>query len=74
MNHNFWYENPYQLINKKHIKNIIPERHMNRNEKLNSLVRLSFVISLVFMILTNNSNYLVVCCNNFKFLFYLVPK
>ena len=47
MNHNFWYENPYQLLNKKYIRNVVPTNEMNKNEKLNSLVRLSFVISIV---------------------------
>ena len=36
MNHNFWYENPYQLLDKKHIKKLIPDNKMNKNEKLNS--------------------------------------
>ena len=46
----FWFENPLQLINKKYIFNILPNSEMNQNEKLNSLVRLSFLVSLVLLI------------------------
>ena len=56
----FWFENPLQLINKKYILNILPNSEMNQNEKLNSLVRLSFLVSLVLLILTNNTNYFII--------------
>ena len=56
----FWFEDPLQLINKKYISNILPNTEMNQNEKLNSLVRLSFLISIILFILTNNLNYLII--------------
>lgn len=60
MNDIFWFENPLQLINKKYILNILPNTEMNQNEKLNSLVRLSFLVSLILLIITNNTNYFII--------------
>ena len=59
MNHNFWYEYPSQLIDPKYILNLIPKNNMTKNEKLNCIVRLSILIAIVLIILTNNGNYLM---------------
>lgn len=60
MDNNFWLSNPNQLIDKRYIFNLIPKESMNKNEKLNSLVRLSFLCSIIFSILTNDSNYFII--------------
>ena len=60
MDNNFWLSQPNQLIDKKYVFNVIPKDSMNKNEKLNALVRLSFFISVVFSLITNDSNYFVI--------------
>lgn len=60
MENNFWLSNPNQLTDKRYIFNLVPKESMNKNEKLNSLVRLSFVCSIIFSIITNDSNYFII--------------
>ena len=59
MTDNFWYNNINILYNKDNILEIIPLREYNFNRKLNSLVRLSIIYSIISYLITNNNN--VIC-------------
>ena len=59
MTDNFWYNNINVLYNKDNILEIIPLRKFNFNRKLNSLVRLSIVYTIISYLITNNNN--VIC-------------
>ena len=47
MKDNFWLENPSILIDKNRLKEFIPLKEMNLSEKLNSLIRFSFYVSII---------------------------
>lgn len=51
----FWLDAPKELIQNF---NIIPLDGMNFEEKLNTLVKLTFYVSILLIIITNNFNYL----------------
>ena len=57
----FWYDDIWVLINPSKIKKYIPLKKYTKNEKLNSIVRLSIYISLLFIILTGHNNYIFIC-------------
>tara|TARA_B100000767_G_scaffold177711_2_gene166088 strand:- start:1554 stop:2216 length:663 start_codon:yes stop_codon:yes gene_type:complete len=56
----FWYDDIWVLLDPVKIKKYIPLKQYTKNEKLNSIVRLSIYISLLFVILTGNNNYIFV--------------
>tara|TARA_B110000285_G_C15049337_1_gene576122 strand:+ start:192 stop:914 length:723 start_codon:yes stop_codon:yes gene_type:complete len=59
MTDNFWYNNINVLYDKDNILEIIPLRKYNFNRKLNSLVRLSILYSIISYLIKNNIN--VIC-------------
>ena len=66
-----WFENPKILIEPRSLGKYLPLKEYSRNEKLNSLVRLSLYISVLFIILSFNFNYIFVLIGT-AFLTYLV--
>jgi len=58
MKDNFWLENPPILIDKERLREFIPLKDMNLSEKLNSLVRFSFYISIILTIFYQKYLYL----------------
>lgn len=66
-----WFEDPKILIEPRSLGKYLPLKDYSRNEKLNSLVRLSLYISVLFIILSMNLNYIFVLIGT-AFLTYLV--
>ena len=66
-----WFEDPKVLIEPRNWGKYIPQKHQSKNEKLNSLVRLSLYISVLFVIISMNMNYVFVFIIT-AFLTYLV--
>jgi len=56
----FWYENPDILFKNTKLSRFFPFPRMSENEKLNSITRLSFYISVIMYIYTGNYLYLFV--------------
>ena len=53
----FWFNNYQIIFNKDRLIEFVPTKDMSNSEKLNSLVRLSLYISILFAILKNNYLY-----------------
>jgi len=56
----FWYEDIAVLFEPIKLKKYIPLKSYSKEEKLNSIVRLGFYISLLFLVFTFNINYLFI--------------
>ena len=56
----FWYEDITVLFEPTKLKKYIPLKSYSKEEKLNSIVRLGFYISLLFLVFTFNINYLFI--------------
>lgn len=55
MSISFWINQPTILLKKKYILDILPNKNMEFNEKLNTITRLIILLSMVGYIITNNS-------------------
>jgi hypothetical protein len=53
-NDNFWLNDPTLLINTKQITHLWPNKNMNDVDKLNSLVRLIFFLTILFFVIFRN--------------------
>lgn len=56
----FWYEDISVLLEPTKLKKYIPLKSYSKAEKLNAIVRLGFYISILFIILTSNLNYIFI--------------
>jgi hypothetical protein len=56
----FWYDDISVLFDKTKLNKYIPLKSYTRDEKLNSIVRISIYVSLIFLFLTGNTNYLFI--------------
>lgn len=56
----FWYEDVSVLLDPSKLKKYIPLKSYSKVEKLNAIVRLGIYISILFIILTSNFNYLFI--------------
>ena len=58
-----WFEDVTELINKKNIFTIIPQKNFTTNQNINAVMRLSIIISIILVILYRKVEYLfiVVC-------------
>ena len=56
----FWYDNINVLFNRSKLHKYIPLKSYSRDEKLNSIVRVSIYIAILFLFLTGNVNYLFI--------------
>lgn len=56
----FWYEDVSVLLEPSKLKKYIPLKSYSKVEKLNAIVRLGIYISILFIILTSNVNYLFI--------------
>lgn len=56
----FWFKNISVLFDKNKLLNYFPSSDMPLNEILNSLVRLSFYVSIIFIIFRRNLNYIFI--------------
>jgi predicted membrane protein len=56
----FWYDNISVLFEPSKLKKYIPLKSYSKAEKLNAIVRLGIYISILFIILTSNFNYLFI--------------
>ena len=66
----FWYDDINVLFNRNKLHKYIPLKSYSRDEKLNSIVRISIYISLLFLFLTGNVNYLFIVIFSQSRLFY----
>lgn len=66
-----WFEDLKILIEPRNWGKYLPLKDYSRNEKLNSLVRLSLFLSVIFIILSFNFNYIFILIGT-AFLTYLV--
>ena len=57
---NFWFDDFTILFNINKLKDFFPSNNMSLNEILNSLVRLSFYLSLIFILFRKNVNYIFI--------------
>lgn len=69
----FWYEDPSILLNINRITEFFPTDTMTYSEKLNSIFRLSILISLILMIIRKNYLYLYIAILG-GFFTYLLDK
>ena len=51
MNDRFWSEDIKILFHKNNISKFIPQKNMNNAQKLNAIVRFSFYLSLILVLL-----------------------
>lgn len=56
----FWYNNLNDLIKKDNLSKLIPNKNFTYDENLNSIVRLSIVLTFFLVLFTNDINYIVV--------------
>lgn len=56
-----WYANLKTLFEKDKLMKFFPSKTMNINEKLNSIVRLTFYISIFMIIYSQDINYIFIC-------------
>ena len=56
----FWYEDISVLLEPSKLKKYIPLKSYSKAEKLNAIVRLGFYISILFIVLTSNLNYIFI--------------
>ena len=56
----FWYDDVSVLLEPSNLKKYIPLKSYSKAEKLNAIVRLGIYISVLFIILTGNLNYLFI--------------
>tara|TARA_B100000795_G_C22803805_1_gene443522 strand:- start:889 stop:1560 length:672 start_codon:yes stop_codon:yes gene_type:complete len=56
----FWYNNISVIFEPNKLKKYIPLNSYSKSEKLNSIVRLGFYISFLFIVFTFNINYLFI--------------
>ena len=56
----FWYDDISVLFDKNKLNKYIPLKSYTRDEKLNAIVRISIYISVLFLLLTGNTNYLFI--------------
>lgn len=59
MNNLFWFENPQILLTQ--LNECYPKNTLTYNQNLNSIVRLSIIIGIIFALLANNLTYLFFC-------------
>jgi len=57
MTDNFWFYNPYILINSDRLKEFVPTKDMTNIEKLNALMRLSIYLSIILFLYSHNYLY-----------------
>ena len=55
-----WYEDFSILVNNSRLDEFFPSQDMTIEEKLNSIVRLSFYVTIIMLLLKRNSNYLFI--------------
>lgn len=55
MSNLFWINQPSILLKKKYILNVVPDKNMEVNEKLNSITRLIIILTFIGYILTKNT-------------------
>ena len=56
----FWYDDITVLFDKSKLQKYIPLKSYSKEEKLNSIVRISIYASLLFVFLTGNINYIFI--------------
>ena len=56
----FWFDDISILFNVKKLQHFFPSNDMSLNEILNSLVRLSFYLSIIFILFRKNVNYIFI--------------
>jgi hypothetical protein len=56
----FWYDDINVILDKSKLHKYIPLKSYSKEEKLNSIVRISIYISILFIVLTGNINYLFI--------------
>ena len=56
----FWYDDITVILDKSKLHKYIPLKSYSNEEKLNSIVRVSFYISVLFIVFTGNINYLFI--------------
>jgi len=56
----FFTTNPKILLNNKYITEVFPNSNMEYNQKLNAIVRLIILLSLLALILTRNVSFLII--------------
>ena len=70
----FWYVDIRELISKKNILKIIPQKNFLLNENLNASVRLTVIISIFVSCITRNWNYLYLIVAGFLITLVLYKK
>ena len=68
----FWFEDVSILFNVNKLKDFFPSNDMSLNEILNSLVRLSFYISLIFLLFRKNINYIFITIFTLIFTYLII--
>jgi hypothetical protein len=56
----FWYDDITVILDKSKLHKYIPLKSYSKEEKLNAIVRISIYISILFIVLTGNINYLFI--------------
>ena len=56
----FWYENSSILYEKDYIFEFVPSKRFDINRKLNSIVRLSIIYSIIMYLIGKNNKYLII--------------
>jgi len=56
----FWFNDFSILFNKERLIEFVPTSHMNSNEKLNSLLRFSIIVTFVLFLKNKNYNLLII--------------
>jgi hypothetical protein len=70
INNDIWYNNPRTIIDKDKIIQFFPMNYMSYNEKINSLVRLAIIVSLILTILKKDYRYLYIILITLIFTYY----
>lgn len=55
----FWLNDPYVLLNKKHISNILPNKEETKEQKLNAVTRLVLLLSLIGYLMTRSKTFIL---------------
>ena len=73
---NFWFDKPSILFDNTKMYNFFPKKNMQIEEQLNSLVRLSMIITVFLILLKRELNYIyiTVFCLIFTYLIYNYSK
>tara|TARA_B100001093_G_scaffold510518_1_gene576550 strand:+ start:1344 stop:1988 length:645 start_codon:yes stop_codon:yes gene_type:complete len=73
---NFWFDKPSILFDNQKMYNFFPKKNMSIEEQLNSLVRLSMIITLFLILINKEVNYIYIniFCLIFTYLIYNYSK